>query len=92
MKAFNNFYYSFSPAVASVVAEDPTLSQMVRLLLYPLMVALHASSIVFDTLSFSPELSVIISGIFASTLVGVTYLTPLTLVVKLRTIRDRRRN
>ena len=92
MKAFDSFYYSFSPTVASVVACSPALSQMVRILLYPLVAVLHASSMVFDILSFSPELSIIISGILASALLGAIYLAPLALVVKLRAIRARRSN
>ena len=82
MKAFNGFYYSFSPIVASAVAESATLSQIVRILLYPLVTTLHASSAIFHSLSFMPELAVVISGIFASVLVGAAYLIPLILLVE----------
>lgn len=89
-KAFNSFYYSFSPAVASVVAGNPALSQMIRLLLYPLMGVLHVSSVISQMLSFSPELSVVISGLLAAALIGAVYLTPFLAVMKMRTGRRER--
>ena len=91
LKVFNSFYYSFSPTVASVVAENPALSHIVRLLIYPLMVALQAASRVFHSLSFAPELAVVISGIFAATLIGLLYVTP-TAVVKIVIKQVRRRD
>jgi len=84
MKAFNSFYYSFSPTVASALAESPILSQMVRVLLYPLVAALRVSSTIFDWLSFMPELAVVLAGILASTLIGAAYLTPMVAVSKIK--------
>jgi len=92
MKAFNAFYYSFSPAVASVVAQSPLLLQMVRLLLYPLMAVLHVASAIFYALIFAPELATIVSGTVVSALVGVAYLSPLAAVMKIPARRGRRRN
>jgi len=92
MKAFNAFYYSFSPAVASAVARSPLLLQMVRLLLYPLMAALHIASAIFHALISTPELATIVSGTVASALVGVAYLSPLPAVMKISAKRRRRRN
>jgi len=92
MRAFDIFYYSFSLPVASVVAQNPVLSKTVRVLLYPLIAALHAGSIIFQSLGFAPELAVIVSGTVSSALVGAAYLTPLGPVAKMFTGRGRRRN
>jgi hypothetical protein len=89
MKLFNSFYYSFSPTAASVVAENPVLSQMTRLLLYPLIAALRISSTIFHALSFWPQFAVIASGTLASALIGAAYLTPPIAVLKIwRTLRE----
>jgi hypothetical protein len=89
MKVFNSFYYSFSPAAASVVAENPVLSQIIRLLLYPLIAALRISSTIFYALSFWPQFAVIASGTLASALIGAAYLTPPIAVLKIwRTLRE----
>lgn len=74
------------------MAESPVLSQMVRLILYPLITTLHIASGVFHVLSFTRELSAIASGTVASGLIGTAYLTPLLAVVKMRTKRSGRRN
>jgi len=92
MKVFNSFYYSFSPTVASALAESPILSQMVRVLLYPLMAALRVSSTIFDGLSFMPELAVVLAGILASTLIGAAYLTPMVAVSKIKRKTSQNKN
>jgi hypothetical protein len=92
MKAFNSFYYSFSPTVASALAESPILSQMVRVLLYPLVAALRVSSTIFDGLSFMPELAVVLAGILASTLIGAAYLTPMVAVSKVKRKTSQNKN
>ncbi len=90
MKAFNRFYYSFSPAVASAVAQNPTLSSIVRLFIYPLLSILRTVSIAFHLLASWPELGVVVSGILASALLGITYTTPLLVVVVMRRKRSLR--
>lgn len=77
MMAFNTFYYSFSPSVASVMMEYPILQETVKLLLYPLIAALRLASSMFGALSLTPELAVTTSGLMASALIGISYLTPL---------------
>lgn len=78
MKVFNEFYYSFSPAVARLTASSPLLSAGVRTLIYPLVGSLHAAAYVFQgLLHLSPELAVLLSGILASCLIGVTYVSPI---------------
>jgi len=80
MEMFNLFYYSFSPTVASAVMQHPVLQGAVRLLLYPLIASLHLSSVTFSGLSFAPELAITATGILASALIGLTYLTPVVAV------------
>ena len=92
MKVFNTFYYSFSPAVASVVMQYPVLQDTVRLLIYPLIMALHSSSSVFNALGLAPELAVTASGLVASALIGVAYLTPFVAIASLCSKRLRRRH
>jgi len=92
MKAFNAFYYSFSPAIASVVMQYPVLQNTVRTFLYPLIMALHSASSVFNTLGLAPELAVTASGLVASALIGVAYLTPLAAIASLCSKRLRRRH
>ena len=90
MKMFNLFYYSFSPTVASTMMQHPVLQGAVRLLLYPLIASLHLSSVTFSALSFAPELAIATSGILASALIGLTYLTPVVAIAGLRS-RNRRK-
>ena len=92
MKAFNAFYYSFSPTVASTMVQSPVLREAVKLLLYPLVAALGSASTVFNALSLTPEVAVAISGLMASTLIGVVYLTPLVAIACVRSRKDRRRH
>ncbi len=91
MKAFNAFYYSFSPAVASTMTQYTVLREGVKLLLYPLTAALHSASFVFDAASLAPELAVTASGLVASALIGLAYLTPLAVVASLCSKKVRRR-
>jgi len=82
MKAFNMFYYSFSPAVASMILQSPVLAQVVRTLVYPLIGSLEASSSIFRMLMFAPELGIVLVGIFGSALLGIVYLTPTVIAIR----------
>ena len=82
MKAFNMFYYSFSPAVASMILQSPVLAQVVRTLVYPLIGSLEASSSIFRMLMFAPELGIVLAGIFGSALLGIVYLTPTVIAIR----------
>lgn len=90
MNAFNAFYYSFSSPVASVVTEHPILQETVKLLLYPLIGALRTSSTGFETLGFAPEFAVVASGLIASALVGIAYLTPVVAIAGV--VKSRRKH
>jgi len=77
MRAFNAFYYSFSSTVASFITEYPALQGVARSLLYPMVAALRSASAVFSSLAPTPEIAVAVSGLVASALIGMVYLTPL---------------
>ncbi|MFH0849108.1 MAG: CFI-box-CTERM domain-containing protein [archaeon] len=89
MKAFNAFYYSFSPAVAETVASQPVLKEVVRAAIYPLIGSLKAASIVPQYLSLDAESSAILSGILASVLIGLIYASPILVIMKLSRGRKR---
>jgi streptogramin lyase len=91
MNAFNAFYYSFSPTVASTITRSPVLQEAVKVLLYPLMAALHSAASVFDALALAPELAAALSGLVASGLIGILYLSPLAIAVAYTGSRRSRR-
>ena len=90
MTVFNRFYYSFSPAVAKVLLENPALSQMFRFLLYPLIAALRMSANVFEMLRLMPEAAALVSGMLSSFSIGVIYIAPLAVILELRAGMKRR--
>jgi hypothetical protein len=89
MNVFNAFYYSFSPAVASMILQSPVLAQVVRTLVYPLIGSLEASSSIFRMLTFAPELAIVLAGIFGSAVLGVVYLTPTVIAIRFLSKRIR---
>ena len=76
MKAFNAWYYSFSPSVAWAVSKSSLLAVMVRALIYPLIGILQVASSVYAILGFNSELGMTIAGFSASSLIGLVYDTP----------------
>jgi len=80
LKAFDAFYYSFSPAVARCLTDSPLLRESARMLLYPTIRFLHLSSEIYSALCFCPEVAVAVSGLVASFLIGLVYLGPLAAV------------
>jgi hypothetical protein len=81
MKVFNQFYYSFSPSVASVITDNSVLRDIMKIVLYPLIGILHVTSLVFSVFSFLPELGIVISGVVASSLIGLVYFLPVVLLL-----------
>ncbi len=80
MAVFNGFYYSFSPSVASSISDNEFSRGVMRVVLYPLIGALHISFVVFSIFSFSPELAVVVAGLVASALIALVYVTPWVLL------------
>jgi len=77
LNVFNTWYYSFSPSVASYERHVPWLQNTIRILIYPLLGILSVSTSIFDSLNFSSEFGVLVSGITASSLIGLFYFAPL---------------
>ena len=77
MKAFNTFYYSWSPYIARAEYENPALRGLVRVSIYPLIYSLELSRIAAQPFSAIPELAVLISGLIASFLIGLIYISPI---------------
>lgn len=86
LNAFNTVYYSFSPTVADAERTHPILQETVRAGISPLLGILQMAK--FSTIG-NNNLSVIMSGIMASSLIGATYLWPAGLAVK--SIRESRK-
>lgn len=80
MLAFNSFYYSFSPQVASFIASDAAVRSAARILLYPVIGILYVSDGILTTLSFNGELAVTAAGVFAAIGIGSVYVGPIAMV------------
>jgi hypothetical protein len=91
MTIFNNWYYSFSPAVAETIASSDQLRTVVRISLYPLLGILFIGAWVFSALGNTPELSIVVTGLVVSSLIGLVYLTPLTFLFFIRRRRHIRK-
>ncbi|MCD6510933.1 MAG: carboxypeptidase regulatory-like domain-containing protein [Thermoprotei archaeon] len=81
LEVFNKFYYSWSPTVAELEWRYPALRSLMRVLLYPLIGSLMVSYGVYHALSFTPELAILIAGIAASLLIGLSYSLPIAWIV-----------
>jgi len=90
MKAFNAWYYSFSPYIADFISKQPLLKETMKILLYPFVGILHISALTYSALSFNPELAIVAAGIVASGLIGIIYFAPLSLITLLCMKRYRR--
>ncbi len=80
MLAFNAFYYSFSPQVASFIAFYGPVRPVMKVTLYPLIGILYISSKIFQLSSFNVELAVTISGILAALGIGFVYFGPIAIL------------
>lgn len=89
MTLFNEFYYSFSPSVATMISNNEVLRGAAKITLYPLIGILHVSSITYTVFGFSPEFGIIIAGFVACSLIALIYLLPPILAVSYFTKRRR---
>jgi len=83
MEVFNAWYYSFSPKIAEAIDLNPKLKEAFKFILYPLLLILHLTQIFYSILSFNSELAIVASGVLASSLIGLAYLTPLAFPLSL---------
>lgn len=80
MEVFNSFYYSFSPQAASTITSHSDVRAGMRILLYPMIGVLYASSLVFAAISFNSEVAVLAAGVLASFGIGAIYISPITII------------
>ena len=81
MILFNAWYYSFSPGVAAYISTHLVARSMMKIVLYPLVVALYLTSNLYSATSNYPELAILLSGLLASCLIGGFYVgLPLSLL------------
>ena len=78
MNVFNSWYYSFSPKVADFIVVHDAMRTPLRIALYPLLGILELSSAAYSELAFMPELAITTAGFLASALIGLVYLTPVS--------------
>ena len=79
--AFNNFYYSWSPYVASLIKDSEPIKAVVRATIYPLIGILKLTAFLSTPLfNYNPEIASLFAGFIASTLIGLVYFTPLAYI------------
>lgn len=84
MRVFNAFYYSFSPTVARATLANPAVGFLVRALISPLIATLRISSWVPRLPPLNSELTTLLGGVLASSLVGLIYVTPFAFFMMIR--------
>ena len=81
MIAFETWYYSFSPTIADFINDHPLTKPPMRVILTPLLGILSLSKYMSLAFAFHTELSVIVAGLIASSLIGLVYFFPLLLIM-----------
>ena len=76
MKVFDLIYYSFSPEVAQTISKNENVRAVMRYTLYPLIGILWIAQQVYETLAFSPEGAVVVTGAFTGSMIGLLYALP----------------
>ncbi len=76
--AFDAFYYSWSPAVAQFMHENPWTISPMKVALYPLILSLHAAYAASQPLlDVNAEAGVYLAGFLSAAAIGAVYMTPL---------------
>lgn len=81
MTVFHAWYYSFSPNIASVIANNPMMQSVFKVILYPLIGILHLSAATYSMFNFNSEIAVVMAGFMASALIGVVYFSPIGVLI-----------
>lgn len=87
MGLFNTWYYSFSPAVAEYERGSDWARDAVRITIQPLLAILEVGTVTHNTLSssgLSGESAMIVTGMTASALIGLVYLSPAAAVIGIK--------
>lgn len=91
MDAFDSFYYSFSPQMASLIASNALLRQFMQIFLRPLLaILLLAHHVYLRLYQLDSEAAIMLSGLIASTLLGLVYLSPVPALLAWRSLTIRR--
>jgi len=84
MRAFNKFYYTWSPTIADEIEENQLLKHYVMASLYPLIYTLKACYEIFQpVLSLQVEAAILSVGLASSIVLGMIYLAPTLFLVEL---------
>ena len=82
--AFDAFYYSWSTSVANFIEKHDFLKNLIKIVIYPLIGILKiVAYIAIPLFLFNGEMATISAGSIASILIGLVYLTPLLLLIKI---------
>jgi len=79
-EAFDQLCHSLAPNLSKSIGENPSLKVVLRVLLYPTMQILSLAASIFTAIGTGSELAFFSAGFAASALLGVVYLTPLSLL------------
>jgi len=91
MDVFDSFYYSFSPQMASLIASNALLRQFMQIFLRPLLaILLLAHHVYLRLYQLDSEAAIMLSGLIASTLLGLVYLSPVPALLAWRSLTIRR--
>jgi len=77
LKAFNAFYYSFSPSLAELISTSDAARAAMRVLLSPLLGSLSLGQAAFDICHPQSEIGVLMAGLVSSSLLGLLYASPI---------------
>lgn len=77
--ALNAVYYSFSPAIARSIDENPSVKPVMRIILAPLIGIVLLSQGMYSLLSFSPGIATVVFIVTGGALVGLIYILPVML-------------
>jgi hypothetical protein len=87
MTIFNTWYYSFSPRVASIITVNEAIRVFMKIFLYPLIGILHLAATTCSIFSFNPELAVVVSGLVASSLIGIMFFAPAAIIFLIKRLK-----
>lgn len=77
--ALNAMYYSFSPAVARSIDENPSVKPAMRIILAPLIGIVLLSQGIYSLLSFSPGIATVVFILSGGVFFGLVYVFPVIL-------------
>jgi len=84
-KAFNAFYYSWSPHIAQIIHENSWLKTPFKIILYPLLGILYISvNLMYFLMFLNREFVVYLAGTLIAAMLGMIYLSPLLILLKIR--------